>query len=103
MLTFTGPIPYFLCRRTLRTVASSPFSDEILSANRQLIGILGVALPLKDTSRLASSAPDGKFLAIKGFDSIPVSRRRLASSGTEYGSEPTDPMFSIWEVKTTRF
>jgi hypothetical protein len=43
--TCCGGKPYFRASKTLISDASSPFRAEMLSANRQLIAILGLLLP----------------------------------------------------------
>lgn len=93
MFTFTGSMLYFFCSKMLRTVASRPFKEDMLSAKRQLMGMLGVALPSNEILRLASRAPEGRCFTISGFDMIPSRRSRLASLGTEYSSMPVIAIF----------
>jgi hypothetical protein len=76
-------MPYFFDSKTLRTVASYAFSAEMLSAKRQLIGRLGLSLPLKEILVTAASAPSGRFFWTRGFARIPCLKIRFAWRGTE--------------------
>lgn len=84
ILTSTGPTPYFFCRRTLRTVASSAFSEEMLSANRQLMGKLGLSLPSNEILLAASRQPSGRSFLMSGLSRMPSLKSFSVSVGTEY-------------------
>ena len=68
-------------------VASYAFKADMLSANRQLMGRLGLSLPSKEILLAAASAPSGRLFLTRGFAKIPLLKTRLACAGTEYPSE----------------
>ena len=45
MTTFWGSVLYFRRNNSLIIAASKPFNEEMLSANRQLTGMLGLSFP----------------------------------------------------------
>ncbi len=82
MTTFAGGTLYFRVIRQLSIDASNAFKAEMLSENRQLMGILGLAEPLNCTCLLKDSSSAGKPL-IRGLFKMPSSKTALASRGTE--------------------
>ena len=86
MTTSWGSTPYFFANRTLSIVASKPFNEDMLSANRQLMGILGALDPTYFTLRPYSRASGGRLFEIKGFPSILASKSFRLCCGTEYVS-----------------
>jgi hypothetical protein len=77
-------MPYFFTSSTFNIVASRPFKDEMLSANLQLIGMLGASEPTYLTLEPYSTASGGILLDINGLFSIPSISSLCASLGIEY-------------------
>jgi len=63
--------------------ASSPLSAEMLSAKRQLMGILGLSLPLNWTVFAHSAMSMGNVGAMRGLLNMPFSKMCWVSRGTE--------------------
>jgi len=84
--TSCDSMPYFLAKRTLRIVASRPFNADMLSANLQLIGMLGASEPTYLTLAAYFWASAGMAFEIKGFCIMPSSKSFWDWKGTEYVS-----------------
>ena len=63
--------------------ASKPFRAEMLSAKRQLMGILGLSDPSKRTLAAASVMPLGRVEEMRGLLRIPFSKIFWVSCGIE--------------------
>lgn len=92
--TSCGSMPYFLTSKAFSTVASRPFNADMLSANLQLIGMLGFAEPTYFTLSANLSIPAGKLFAINGLDRIPSRNNFSDSRETEYAPAGS-PLFPL--------
>jgi len=86
MTTSCGSTPYFLFNSTLIMDASKPFRAEMLSANRQLMGMLGLSVPTNSTFSAHSSISSGSVRAMSGLFKIPSRSIFCVSFGIEYFS-----------------
>jgi hypothetical protein len=86
MITSCGSTPYFLVSRTFNIVASNPFNEDILSANRQLIGMLGKFDPTNVILSPYFRASGGRLLEMRGFCRIPSRNNFSVCWGTKYVS-----------------
>lgn len=79
VLTFTSLTSalYFFFNKARTITASIPFNADTLSANLQLIGIVGASLPSNLIFFPSSLASSGKSLAIRGLFRIPSSKTDL--------------------------
>lgn len=81
--TSCGSTPYFLASKTFNTVASNPFNEAILSAKRQLMGMVGSLEPSNLTLLPYSCASDGRDVEIKGLWRMPSWNNFCVSPGME--------------------
>ena len=83
MSTRTGAFPYLTPRSAFNHKASRPLRADILSAKRQLIGILGFRLPEYWMAVASAAAFRGLLDWRRGFCRIPWCKRARVASGTE--------------------